>query len=118
MRLLDGHKGLILGVANDRSLAYHIARNLVAHGAECAFSYYPGEKIERRVRKSLEEGGIREPWLHPCDAGSDEQLDALFETAGKHFGKISFVVHSLAFADKEYLKPGRFTETPRGVFTW
>ncbi len=117
MRLLEGRKGLVLGVANDHSLAWHIARHLIDHGAECGFSHLPGEKMERRVRKTLDAGGVRDPWLYPCDVGRDEDLDALFAAAGAHFGRLDFVVHSLAFADREYLQIGRFTETPRRVFT-
>lgn len=116
MRLLEGRTGLVFGVANDRSLAYHIARNAFAHGAVCGFSCYPGEKIERRVRGALETGGIGEPWIFPCDVGSDEQLDALFDAVKQQFGQISFVVHSLAAADKDYLRVGKFAETPRHVF--
>lgn len=117
MGLLDGRKGLIFGVANDRSIAYHIARNLVEHGATCGFSYLPGEKMERRVRKTLEDGGLHSPWMFPCDVGRDKDLDRLFEAAGAEFDSLSFVVHSVAFADREYLKVGMFTETPRSVFT-
>lgn len=117
MQLLEGKRGVVFGVANDRSIAYHIARNLIQHGATCGFSHLPGEKMERRVRKTLEDGGLRDPWLFPCDAGKDEDLDALFDAVRRKFDTIHFVVHSLAFADREYLKIGKFTETPRGVFT-
>lgn len=117
MGLLDGRKGLVFGVANERSIAYHIARNLVGQGGVCGFSCFPGERAERRVRKTLEEGGIRDAWICPCDAGSDAQLDALFEATHRQLGELDFVVHSLAFADKDYLRLGKFTETPRAVFT-
>lgn len=117
MGLLDGKKGIVFGVANDRSIAYHIARNLISHGAVCGFSHLPGEKMERRVRRTLEDGGITEPWLFPCDAGKDEDLDALFEATRQKFDAIHFVIHSLAFADREYLKIGKFADTPRQVFT-
>lgn len=117
MQLLEGKRGIVFGVANDRSIAYHIARNLIQHGATCGFSHLPGEKMERRVRKTLEDGGLRDPWLFPCDAGKDEDLDAVFDAVRRKFDTIQFVVHSLAFADREYLKIGKFTETPRGVFT-
>lgn len=117
MGLLDGRKGIVFGVANDRSIAYHIARNLVDHGATCGYAHLPGEKMERRVRKTLEDGGIRNPWMFPCDVGKDEDLDRLFDAVKAEFDAISFVIHSVAFADREYLKIGAFTETPRGVFT-
>ncbi|MEP0841820.1 MAG: enoyl-ACP reductase [Phycisphaerae bacterium] len=117
MGLLDGRKGLVFGVANDRSIAFHIARNLAAHGATCGFSYLPGEKMERRVRKTLEDGGFAQPWMFPCDVGKDEDLDKLFEAVRRQFDAISFVIHSVAFADREYLKIGKFAETPRAAFS-
>ncbi len=116
MSLLEGKKGLIFGVANERSIAWHIARNAIDRGATCAFSYLPGEKMERRVRKTIGEVGLTDPWLHPCDVGKDEDLDALFAAVKRDFGTLDFVVHSVAYADREYLKPGVFVETPRDVF--
>ena len=117
MGLLDGRKGIIFGVANDRSIAWHIARNLIAHGATCGFSHLPGEKMERRVRKTLEAAGLNDPWLHPCDVGRDDDLDALFAAVEARFGSLDFVVHSVAYANKDYLQVGRFADTPREVFT-
>ena len=67
MGLLDGKKGLVLNIANDRSIAWHIANNAIQHGATCGFGYLPMEKMERRVRKSLEEMAVKDPWLQPCD---------------------------------------------------
>jgi enoyl-[acyl-carrier protein] reductase I len=116
MGLLEGRTGLVFGLANDRSIAWHIARNLIAQGAVCGFAHFPGEKMERRVRKTLEAGGVSDAWLYPCDAGRDEDLQAVFEAAGRHFDKLDFVVHSIAHADREYLREGSFTETPRQVF--
>jgi enoyl-[acyl-carrier protein] reductase I len=116
MRLLEGKRGLIFGVANERSIAWHIARNAMDQGATCAFSHLPGEKMERRVRRAIEEGGLSDPWCFPCDVGKEEDLDALFAAAKRDFGKLDFVVHSVAYADREYLKPGRFAQTPRDVF--
>src|SRR6187397_1904751 len=113
MGLLTGKKGIVFGVANDRSIAWHIARNLIEHGATCGFSYLPGEKMERRARKTIEENGVTNPWLFPCDVSKDEDLDKLFEAAKAQFDGISFLVHSVAYADREYLKTGKFTETPR-----
>lgn len=117
MGLLEGKKGLIFGVANDRSIAWHIAKNMIDHGAVCGFSHLPGEKMERRVRRTLEEGGVKEPWLYPCDVARDEDIDALFTAVRERFDTIDFVVHSVAFADREYLKMGNFTETPRSVWS-
>ena len=116
MGLLDGRKGLVFGVANDRSIAWHIARHLLAHGASCGFGHLPGEKMERRVRKTLEGGGLADPWMMPCDASSDQDLDRVFDAARERFETIDFLVHSIAYADREYLRLGNFHATPRQVF--
>jgi enoyl-[acyl-carrier protein] reductase I len=116
MDLLDGKKGLIFGVANERSIAWHIARNAAAHGATCAFAHLPGDKMEQRVRRTLESGGLGDAWLRPCDVASDDDLDALFAALTNEIGAIDFVVHSVAYANREYLKAGTFTDTPRDVF--
>jgi len=117
MGLLDGRKGLVFGVANDRSIAWHIARNVIDQGGVCGFPHLPGEKMERRVRKTLEAGGVAEPFLMPCDASVDEDLDRTFDAARERFDTLDFVVHSIAYADREYLRSGNFHETPRHVFT-
>ena len=116
MGLLEGKKGLILGVANERSIAWHIARNIAAHGGVCGFSHLPGEKMEKRVRRTLASGGMQDAWLCPCDASDDADLDRLFSAWSESFGSLDFLVHSIAFADREYLKDGMFVETPRDVF--
>lgn len=116
MALLKNHKGLVFGVANERSIAWHVARHLMAEGATCGFTHLPGEKMERRVRRTLDAGGVHDPWMYPCDAAEDDDLDKVFEAAGKHFGSINFLVHSIAFADREYLRVGSFIDTPRQVF--
>jgi enoyl-[acyl-carrier protein] reductase I len=116
MGLLDGKTGLVLNVANDRSIAWHIANQAIEHGATCGFGFFPLEKMERRVRKALEELNIQDPWVHPCDVGKDADIEAFFAAAKEKFGTIDFLVHSLAFADRSYLQPGKFLETPRGVF--
>ena len=116
MGLLEGKKGIVFGVANDRSIAWHIAKNAAAQGATCAFSHLPGEKMAQRVAKTLASGGLSDAWLHPCDLAKDEDIDALFEALKRDVGTIDFVVHSVAYADREYLKPGTFTATPREVF--
>lgn len=117
MSLLAGKTGLILNIANDRSIAWAIADNCVRQGAKCGFGFLPIEKMERRVRKSLEEMGQTDPWLMPCDVGSDESIAAFFDGARKQFGKIDFLVHSLAFANKDYLAIGNFHTTTRQVFS-
>jgi enoyl-[acyl-carrier protein] reductase I len=116
MGLLDGKKGLILNIANDRSIAWHIANNCVKQGAKCGFGYLPVEKMERRVRKAMEEGGFANEWLQPCDVGNDESIEKFFAAAREQFGTIDFLVHSLAFANKDYLAIGKFLSTPRDVF--
>ena len=113
---MTGKRGIVFGVANDRSYATHIAQALVDAGAECLFTHFPGEKMARRVEKAVESIGIKDPWLMSCDAGSDEDLDNVFNAVEKEFGTIDFIVHSIAFAEKEYLELGRFHETPREVF--
>ncbi len=116
MGLLDGKKGLILNVANDRSIAWHIAANAIKQGATCGFGYLPVERMERRVRKAMEEGGFGNEWLFPCDVGRDEDIAKFFEAAAQQFGSIDFLVHSLAFANRDYLQIGKFLSTPRAVF--
>jgi len=116
MKLLEGRKGLVFGIANDRSIACHIAKGFVGEGALCGFPYLPGEKSERRVQKALEEIGVTNGWLLPCDVSKDADLDATFAATRERFDTIDFMVHSLAFADRTYLKPGKFAETPREVF--
>src|SRR3989440_5074651 len=121
MRLLDGKKRLILNIANDRSIATHIANNAVKHGAKCGFGFLPMDNIEksqRRVRKAMEENGFGQEWLFPCDVSSDESVEKYFAAAKDQFGTIDFLVHSLAFANRDYLKKdeGNFLSTPRDVF--
>ena len=121
MGLLDGKKGLILNVANNRSIAAAIGDNAVKQGATCGFGFLPMENIEkseRRVRRAMEEFGFPNSWLHPCDVSSDESIEKFFSAAREQFGTVDFVVHSLAFADRNYLKTdeGMFTSTPREVF--
>src|SRR3954467_10347430 len=119
--LLDGKKGLILNIANDRSIATHIANNAIKQGATRGFGFLPMDNIEksqRRVRKAMEENGFADAWLHPCAVGSDESIETFFSAARDKFGQIDFLVHSLAFANRDYLKKdtGNFTTTPREVF--
>ncbi len=116
MGLLDGKKGLILNIANDRSIAWHIAVNAIKHGAKCGFGYLPVEKMERRVRKAMEEGGFANEWLAPCDVSRDEDIEKFMSGARDQFGTLDFLVHSLAFADRCYLQVGKFIATPRDVF--
>jgi enoyl-[acyl-carrier protein] reductase I len=121
MSLLAGKKGLILNIANDRSIAAHIAQHAVREGAKCGFGFLPmdnPEKSERRVRKAMEEMGFPGEWLFPIDVSKDEQIDKFFAAAREKFDKLDFLVHSLAFADRAYLQKGygNFTSTPRAAF--
>lgn len=116
MGLLTGKMGMVVGIANERSYAWHIAKSLLEHGARCAFTHLPGEKNERRTRRAVDELGIKDPWLFPLDAGNDEQMDAAFTAYAEAFDRMHFLVHSIAFADREYLKPGAFITTPRSVY--
>ena len=118
MALMTGKRGLVVGIANDYSAAYGIAQSLLREGAECIYTYLPlGANMERRVRKTIAQLGNESPWLMPMDAGKDEELDATFSTIKADFGTIDFIVHSIAFAEKDWLKAGMFTATPRQVFT-
>lgn len=121
MGILDGKKGLILNIANDRSIATYIASNAIQQGAKCGFGFLPMDNIEksqRRVRKAMVENGFADSWLHPCDVSSDESIEKFFAAAGEQFATIDFLVHCLAFANRDYLKKdtGVFTSTPREVF--
>lgn len=117
MGFMEGKRGLIVGIANERSFASSIAESLIREGAECLFTHLPGDKMERRVRRSIDALGVTDPWLRPLNAGSDEDIAAVFKQIGDEFGKIDFLVHSIAYADKDWLQPGKFTSTPREVFT-
>ncbi len=121
--LLAGKRGIIFGIANDRSYASCIAKQIIAAGGQCAFTYLrlpdpkSTEKMERRVRGAVEELGVKDPWLMPCDAGRDEDLDAVFHKLGQDFGTIDFVVHSIAFADRAFLDIGKFHTTTRAAWS-
>jgi enoyl-[acyl-carrier protein] reductase I len=117
MGIMDGKRGLVVGIANDHSYAYFIAQALLREGAEVLFTHLPGEKMERRCRKAIDQLGIDEPWLESMDAASDDDLDRVFAKLGDDFGSIDFLVHSIAFADREWLQEGNFTATPRQAFT-
>jgi len=115
-QLMKGKRGVVFGIANERSYAWYIAKQLHAHGAEMGFTYLPIGKMEHRVGKAVQKIGIENPWLASCDANNDEDLDAVFDKLKSDFGTIDFVVHSIAFADREYLKPDMFHKTPREAY--
>ena len=104
--LMKGKKGLVMGVANANSIAWGIASQLAAQGAEMAFTYM-GESLERRVRPLAESIGVKT--LVPADVTDDASMDAAFAQIEQAFGTLDFVVHSIAFADKDELK-GSFVE--------
>ncbi|MCP3902841.1 MAG: enoyl-ACP reductase [Planctomycetes bacterium] len=116
MGVLDGKRGLVVGIANDHSYAYAIADTLVREGAECLFTHLPGERMKRRCRKAITQLGIEDPWLQSMDASSDDDLDRVFAAVGDDFERMDFLVHSIAFADKDWLKEGVFAGTPREAF--
>lgn len=118
MGLLDGKKGIVFGIANDRSYATFITKSILQAGATCAFTHLPDEKgkMERRCRQALEELGVKDPWLAPCDASKDEDLDRVFNKLGQDWGSIDFVVHSIAFADRAFLQTGNFHTTTRAAW--
>jgi enoyl-[acyl-carrier protein] reductase I len=105
--LMAGKKGLIMGVANDRSIAWGIAQAVHAHGADLAFTYQ-GEALLKRVKPLAESLGC--DFLMPCDVTDPESMDAVFEAIAEKWGRLDFVVHAIAYSDKEQLK-GRYVDT-------
>ena len=109
MKLLEGKKALIFGIANKRSIAWGIAQALHAQGAEIGFSYGV-EQLEKRVRPLAEQLGVT--FVEKCDVMSDEEITAVFSKAGEVFGEIDILVHSIAYALREDLET-RFIHTSR-----
>ena len=105
--LMAGKRGLIMGVANDKSLAWGIAKYLSAQGAELAFTYQ-GEALEKRVRPLA--ASVNSPLVVPCDVMDMASIDALFAEVKKKWGTIDFLVHAIAFSDKNELK-GKYVDT-------
>ena len=110
---LKGKRGLIMGVANDRSIAWGIAEAAAASGAELAFTYQ-GEALEKRVRPLADKIGAS--IVVPCDVTDEESIDAAFGEIEKEWGQIDFVVHAIAFSDKNELD-GLYLNTTRDNFT-
>ncbi len=108
----EGKTGLVLGVANKRSIAWAIARRLAGGGARLAFTYQ-GERIEGNVRELAAQ--VDSPLVTACDVRSDEDIDRVFRETGEALGGLDLLVHSVAFAAAEDLE-GRFTDTPRDRF--
>ncbi|MCK4866702.1 MAG: SDR family oxidoreductase, partial [Alphaproteobacteria bacterium] len=111
--LMAGKRGLIMGVANNHSIAWGIARMLAEHGAELAFTYQD-EALLKRVRPLAESVG-EDPILVPCDVSSDADLDAVFDKLAGKWGSLDFVVHAVAYSNKDELT-GDYLDTSRANF--
>ncbi len=112
MKLLEGKNALIFGVANDRSIAWGIAKAFHEHGACLGFSY-AGEALQRRVQPLAESLGVT--FVEPCDVGSDEQIQQVAEKAKAAFGEVDILVHAVAFANRDELT-GPYYNTSRKGF--
>jgi enoyl-[acyl-carrier protein] reductase I len=110
--LMQGKRGLVMGVANDHSIAWGIAKTLAAQGAELAFTYQ-GEALGRRVKPLAESVGGK--IVLPCDVEDIATVDAVFAELKKQWGTLDFLVHAIGFSDKNELK-GRYADTTRGNF--
>lgn len=110
--LMSGKRGLIMGVANDHSLAWGIAKCLASQGAEIAFTFQ-GEALEKRVRPLAQSLGS--DLVLPCDVSNEGDIARTFTSIKEKWGKLDFVVHAIAFAEKEELK-GKYAETSRQNF--
>ena len=111
-RIMAGKRGLIMGVANDRSIAWGIAKAAADQGAQLAFTFQ-GEALEKRVRPLAEQVGSS--LVEPCDVTEDGSIDRVFEKVGAAWGGLDFVVHAIAYSDKEELK-GKYVATSRDNF--
>ena len=99
--VMAGKKGLIMGVANDRSIAWGIAKKVAEQGAELAFTFQ-GDALEKRVRPLADSVGS--DLVLPCDVTDEASVDAVFSTLKSKWGNLDFVVHAIAYSDKEELK--------------
>jgi len=111
--LMKGKRGLIMGVANDHSIAWGIAKAVAAQGAELAFTHQ-GEALGKRVKPLAESLGV--PLVLPCDVEDIASVDAVFEALRAKWGRLDFLVHAIAFSDKSELK-GRYADTSRENFS-
>jgi enoyl-[acyl-carrier protein] reductase I len=116
--LMQGTRGLIMGVANDHSIAWGIAKTLHAHGAELAFTYQ-GDALGKRVKplaQSLNTQSSNTNLVLPCDVEDIASVDAVFKTLTEKWGALDFLVHAIGFSDKNELK-GRYADTSRENFS-
>ncbi len=111
--LMAGKRGLIMGVANNRSIAWGIAKACAAQGAELAFTYQ-GDALKKRVEPLAADIGSKH--VLPCDVTDTASMDAVFDTLAKSWGRLDFLVHAIAFADKNELD-GRYVDTSEKNFT-
>lgn len=102
MGMFSGKTGLVLGVANDRSIAWAMSEALYAEGAELAFTHLPSPSSERRVRRLVEPHGAK--LVVPCDVTRDDEIAAAFQAVEKTYGKLDFLIHSIAFAPPQELR--------------
>ena len=109
--LMAGKTGLVMGVANHNSIAYGIASQLAAQGARLAFAYLPD--MEKRVRPLANEVGGK--LVLPCDVSDEASMSAVFDTLAKEWRSLDFVVHAIAYSDKDELK-GKYVDTTRANF--
>ena len=110
--LMQGKRGLIMGLANDKSIAWGIARAVAAEGAELAFSYQ-GDALKKRVDPLAAQVGSSR--VLPCDVSDEASIDSLFQSLRQDWGTLDFVVHAIGFSDKEQLR-GRYADTTRDNF--
>ena len=111
-QLMKGKRGLIMGLANDKSIAWGIAKACADAGAELAFSYQ-GEALLKRVEPLAAQVGS--DIVLPCDVGDEASIDALFDALQERWGKLDFIVHAIGFSDKNELR-GRYVDTSRANF--
>ncbi len=116
MAFLQGKRALIVGVASNRSIAAGIAHAMAREGAELAFTFQ-NEKLKSRVEKIAEECHSDPALLFPCDVGSDEQINAVFEQLGKHWDGLDIIIHSVAFAPREQLQGAYVDSVTREGFS-
>jgi enoyl-[acyl-carrier protein] reductase I len=109
---MQGKRGLIMGVANDHSIAWGIARTVAAHGAKLAFTYQ-GDALGKRVKPLAQSLGS--DLMLPCDVEDIASVDAVFGEIGKQWGSLDFLVHAIGFSDKSELK-GKYADTSRDNF--